>query len=316
MKPFTEKYKPKKIQDLLLDDIIKSQFEIYVKNKKIPNLIFTGDTGLGKTVSLKCLIKNLYHKDDIEDMVFEIKSTEGIDINKPLTVFCKNKIKEREGFCKNKLIVIDESDNLLEKTQILISSFFSKYENLNFILTCNDLNDIIEAIQSRSLIYSFNKLNKEKIKEKMEFICNNENIKYDDEGLEYLYNISDNDIRKIINNIETFYYSKKNITIENIEIFFCIPSKKNFILLLDYVINNDIYNITLLINDFNKEGYYSSYVISYFINFISTNENIDNLLKNKIISFLTEKLFEINLLSINNYLQLSSCFFELTNIIK
>ena len=82
MLPFIEKYKPKKIKDLLLNDIVRIQFETYIENKEIPNLILTGETGVGKTSSIHCLIRNMYHRENINDMIFEIKSTEGIDIQK------------------------------------------------------------------------------------------------------------------------------------------------------------------------------------------------------------------------------------------
>ena len=40
--PFVEKYKPKKIEDLVLNDIILKQLNDFVVNKTIPNLIFCG----------------------------------------------------------------------------------------------------------------------------------------------------------------------------------------------------------------------------------------------------------------------------------
>ena len=216
----------------------------------------------------------------------------------------------REGYATHKLIIIDESDNLLDKTQILISSFFTNYPNISFVLTCNDLTDIIEAIQSRSITFSFNRVCKEKIINKMKFICDNESIEYDNEGLEYLYTISNNDIRKIYNNIETLFYSKKKITIENINSFFSIPSIEIFEKLYNSITNKNIEDITVIIKNFSDEGYYPSDIISYFIFFLINNESIDKAYKIKLIYLLSVKLFDINSLSINNYLQLSSCIYE------
>ena len=314
MIPFTEKYRPRKIDDLLLDEIIKIQLELYLKNKKIPNIILTGDTGVGKTITLNWLIRNLYHKEDITNMIFEIKSTEGIDVNKSLITFCKKKVFYREGYATHKLIIIDESDNLLEKTQILISSFFTNYPNISFVLTCNDLSDIIESIQSRSITFSFNRVCKEKIINKMKFICNTESMEYDEEGLEYLYTMSNNDIRKIFNNIETLFYSKKKITIENINTFFSIPSNETFEKLYNSIVNKNIEDITIIIKIFGDEGYYPSDIISYFIFFLINNENINKEYKIKLINLLSVKLFDISALSINNYLQLSSCIYELLEL--
>ena len=60
------------------------------------------------------------------------------------------------------------------------------------------------------------------------YICENENIKYDIESLEYLYKISNNDIRKIINNLEVINYSGKKINIEKVNECFGIPSNSVF----------------------------------------------------------------------------------------
>lgn len=314
MVPFIEKYKPKKIKDLILNDIVRIQFETYIENKEIPNLILTGETGVGKTSSIHCLIRNMYHRENINDMIFEIKSTEGIDIQKSLTTFCKNMIMPKEGYSKKKLVIIDESDNLLDKTKRLISSYYSKYENVSFVLTCNNLNDIIESMQSRSTVFSLDDINKVKVLDKMKYICENENIKYDMESLEYLYKISNNDIRKIINNLEVLNYSGKEINIEKVNECFGIPSNSMFDKLLEYIENKDIDNITLIIKNFNDEGYYATDIMSYFIQYITFKELENNDYKMKIINHISKTLFEISELSINNYLQLSSCIYELLDI--
>ena len=84
--------------------------------------------------------------------------------------------------------------------------------------------------------------------------------------------------------------------------------------LLEYIENKDIDNITLIIKNFNDEGYYATDIMSYFIQYITFKELENNDYKMKIINHISKTLFEISDLSINNYLQLSSCIYELLEI--
>jgi DNA polymerase III delta prime subunit len=56
---FELKYRPKKIQDLILPSQIKNQFLNIIKNKNIPNLLLSGQQGIGKTTSAFCLCNEL-----------------------------------------------------------------------------------------------------------------------------------------------------------------------------------------------------------------------------------------------------------------
>lgn len=310
MLPFSKKYKPKKIDDIILNDIIKIQLKSYIEQKETPNLILTGNTGVGKTSLIHCLIKELYHKDDIKNMIFEIKSTEGIDINKSLEIFCKNMVSSKKDFCCKKMIIIDESDNLMDKTQKLISSYYSEYSNISFVLTCNNLNDIIEGIQCDSVVFSLNDIDENKVIEKMKYICDKENMKYDEEGLYYLYKISHNDIRKIFNNLEIIKYSKQNVSIDSINECFGIPSNDEFEYFLKCIENKNIDEITNIIKQFNDDGYYPNDIMSYFIQFMILKKHKNDEFKIKLINHLSKKLFEVNAVSLNNYLQLSSCIYS------
>ena len=50
--PLSEKYRPKKIDEMILPDIIKHTFQNYLNNKNMPHLLFYGPPGSGKTSSI------------------------------------------------------------------------------------------------------------------------------------------------------------------------------------------------------------------------------------------------------------------------
>ena len=56
---WTEKYRPKKVEDCILPDNIKKTFQEYVDRKEIPNLLLSGTAGVGKTTIAKALCETI-----------------------------------------------------------------------------------------------------------------------------------------------------------------------------------------------------------------------------------------------------------------
>ena len=58
-----EKYRPKKINEVVGQDEIVERLEAYVKTKNVPHLMFAGPAGTGKTTCALALAKELYSSD-------------------------------------------------------------------------------------------------------------------------------------------------------------------------------------------------------------------------------------------------------------
>ena len=63
--PFSEKYRPRKIEELVLDKIILNKINSIIKYKDIPNIIFTGKSGVGKTSTIHCIARSIYSRKNI-----------------------------------------------------------------------------------------------------------------------------------------------------------------------------------------------------------------------------------------------------------
>ena len=304
--PLSDKYRPKKIEDLVLDNIIYTKIKNILENRDVPNIIFTGKSGFGKTSTIHCIARSIYPK-EYHDSIIELNASDdrGIkSVHDTIINFCKRKIDYKPGYAQHKLLILDEADNITQKAQRLINSIMEKYPSTRFAFTCNNSSDIIESIQSRCLIIRFTKPPIENYLNRIKFICSKENIIYDEEAITYLFDICQKDLRKILNMVELTHVSMGKITIENIIKISDIPSQDVLNNLLENIINKNIVNICTIINNFQIQGYYSLDVMLHFIQYVKNYKNITEGRRINLINILSNQSYIMSKSS-TNYLQLT-----------
>jgi replication factor C subunit 2/4 len=304
--PFSEKYRPRKISDLILDNIISNKINNIVENKDIPNIIFTGKSGIGKTSSIHAIARQIYPR-EYHDSIIELNASDdrGIkSVHDTIINFCKRKVEFKEGYAQHKLLILDEADNITPKAQRLINSIMEKYPTTRFAFTCNNSSAVIESIQSRCIIVRFTKPPVEKFINRIKFICSKESIEYEQDGLEYLFDICQKDLRKTLNMLELVHRAEGKITISNILKISDIPSQDTLNDLLNSIINKNIINTCKIINDFQSQGYYSLDVILHFIQYVNNYKNIKEEIKINLINTLAEKSYVMSKTTAN-YIQLT-----------
>ena len=291
--PFSEKYRPRKLEDLIIDKIIHNKISSIIQNKDTPNIIFTGKSGVGKTSTIHCIAKAIYPKHEYQESILELNASDdrGIkSVHETIINFCKKKVFFKEGYAQHKLLILDEADNITPKAQRLINSIMEKYPTTRFAFTCNNSADIIESIQSRCVIIRFTKPPIDHFINRIKIICSVENIKYNQDSISYLFEICQKDLRQTLNMLELTYHTYNKITIENINKICDIPSQTILQELYDSVINKDVKSICTLINNFQNDGYYSLDVLLHFIQFI---KNIKVNKSKTQIKTMEEELYEL-----------------------
>ena len=216
--PWTELLRPNKIDDILGKNI-REKLNILKKQKYLPNLILCGNSGLGKTSSVLALSKelikdpNLYNKQIIE---LNASDERGIDIVRhKIKMFSTKKIINNNF--GQKIIILDEADNLTSSAQQALRCLMCEYDRVVFILSCNNLNLIIEPIQSRCQIIKYTKIQDEEILDYVNNICKKFNININDSIKKKIIEQSNSDIRYIINTIQKInYYQKINFDYNDI----------------------------------------------------------------------------------------------------
>ena len=181
---WVEKYRPRTVSDCVLPESTKQVFQQIVEKGEIPNMMFTGTAGLGKTTIAKAICNQLGC-----DYIIVNGSEEGnIDT-------LRNKIKRFASTVSLagdvKVVILDEADYLNpQSTQPALRGFIEEFsDNCRFILTCNFKNRIIEPLHSRCGVYEFNITKKDlpelcgKFLQRSQMILQEENIEVPDTKL-------------------------------------------------------------------------------------------------------------------------------------
>jgi len=196
---WSEKYRPKHIEDLVLCESDKNIIENFIKNDEIPNLLFYGNAGTGKTTTGKILITAL----DAEDLFLNCAEV-GIDeVRNTITNFSKT--KSFNG--KKKIVFLDEIDSASPAAQRgLRNTMEENAAYCRYILTSNYIHNVIVPLQSRCQTIQLSApINL--IVKRIGFILKSENIRFDDSNrIKLGHTIKKHypDIRKTINEVQKY----------------------------------------------------------------------------------------------------------------
>lgn len=211
-----EKYRPRKVADTILPDKLKETFSNIVATGEVPNMLFTGTAGLGKTTIARAICDELG-----VDYILINGSEEGnIDTLRGKIKQFASSISMSGGY---KVIILDEADYLnANSTQPALRGFISEFsQNCRFILTCNFKNRIIEPLHSRCGVYEFNTTKKDLVKLQANFfkrlkqILAQEKVEADDEVLFKIIQQHAPDWRRILSECQR-HSINGSITIESL----------------------------------------------------------------------------------------------------
>jgi DNA polymerase III delta prime subunit len=147
---WVEKYRPKTIEQCILPKQLKDTFSTIVKDGKLPNLMFSGTAGLGKTTVARALCEQL----GIDYIIINGSEEGNIDTLRTKIRQFASTVSLQGGY---KCVILDEADYLNpQSTQPALRGFIEEFaDNCRFILTCNFKNRIIEPLHSRCSVVDF-----------------------------------------------------------------------------------------------------------------------------------------------------------------
>ena len=208
---WTEKYRPTALSDIKGQAVIIDRMKSMVESKNISNLLFAGPAGVGKTTTILAIAHEIYGETWKENVMETNASMDrGIDhIREGIKNFARTKSVARVPF---KLCILDEADALTKEAQQALRRTMEVYsDNCRFCLLANYSSKIIEPIQSRCTVFRFKPLEEKAMKKIIEELAKKEQLKISDSAISALYNISEGDVRRAINVLQSCAVLKKDI---------------------------------------------------------------------------------------------------------
>jgi len=243
---WVEKYRPTKIEDTILPESLKQTFQKVVSGGELPNMLFTGTAGLGKTTVARALCNEL----DCDYILINGSEEGNIDTLRTKIKQFASSVSLQGGY---KVVILDEADYLNpQSTQPALRGFIEEFSNnCRFILTCNFKNRIIEPLHSRCGVYEFNTSKKDMVDlcqnfmARCQLILSNEQIKYDDKPVAELIMKFAPDWRRVLNELQRYSINGvidsgilNSIKDKNYDDLFSHLKNKDFKKMRNWVVNN------------------------------------------------------------------------------
>ncbi len=199
---WTEKYRPKTLNEVIDQKHVVERLKAWAKSGNIPNMLFAGPAGVGKTTMAICLARDLFKSNWRENFQEMNASDErGIDV-------VRGRVKDfammKPLGADFKIMFLDEADALTPEAQQALRRTIEKFSSVcKFIFSVNYSSRIIEPIQSRCAVFRFHGFGKEHVKEYLDRVVKGEKLDADADALDAIFEVSEGDLRKATNVLQT-----------------------------------------------------------------------------------------------------------------
>ena len=175
---WVEKYRPKKISELVNQKEIVNSIKSLLKNQvEMPHLLFSGSAGVGKTTTALCVSKEILGE-HWRDYTLELNASDERGIN-----MVRERVKKFSRFAgldtkiPFKIIILDEADEMTSDAQTALRRIVEDTSKIcRFILIANNLSKIINPIQSRCVVFKFTRISDNDIVSQLKYIVKNQAV--------------------------------------------------------------------------------------------------------------------------------------------
>ncbi len=230
------KYRPRKFNDLVGQQHVVKTLINAIKYDRIAHAyLFAGPRGTGKTSTAKVFAMalncqdgdsvepcgkctpcvNIQRGQSIDVIEIDAASNRGIDEIREL----REKVKFYPGEGQYKVYIIDEVHMLTRGAfNALLKTLEEPPENVVFILATTEPHKVISTIHSRCQRFDFSLLSAGDMQKRLQYICEQENVKYEDEALSELARSANGGLRDAISLLDqAISFTDGNINITGVQ---------------------------------------------------------------------------------------------------
>jgi replication factor C subunit 3/5 len=208
-----EKFRPKTLDEIVLDPLNKKIFTNIIETGYFPNLLFYGPPGTGKTTTIINLVNTYQEKlnQKNKELMIHLNASDerGIDIiRSQINQFVNSKTIFKTGM---KFVILDEVDYMTKNAQQALRYILQNFSNsVRFCLICNYISRIDEGLQNEFLRLRFNQLPEKDIIQFLNNISISENLHFNEKSLYLIQKLYKSDIRSMINFMQSNQHIKDN----------------------------------------------------------------------------------------------------------
>lgn len=223
------KYRPSTFDSIVGQENVTKILKNQIKSNKISHAyIFSGTRGTGKTSAAKVFsraINCLNPKDgepcnecEVCKNILEGNTTDVIEMDAASNNSVENirQIRQEVVYTtidvKYRVYIIDEAHMLTTSAfNALLKTLEEPPKNVVFILATTEQHKIPVTILSRCLRFEFGRISDEDIIKRVKFVLEEENIKYEDEAVEYIAKLAEGGLRDALSILDRCISESKDI---------------------------------------------------------------------------------------------------------
>ena len=293
------KYRPDTFSSIIGQDNVTKILKNQIKNGKISHAyLFSGTRGTGKTSAAKVFARaiNCLNPKDGEPCnecevckgILSGNITDVIEMDAASNNSVENirQIRQEVVYAtvdvKYRVYIIDEVHMLTTSAfNALLKTLEEPPENVVFILATTEQHKIPVTILSRCLKFDFNRLTEEDLYNRIKYVLECENIKYEDEACRYIAKLADGAARDALSILDRCISETKDILkYEDVQNIVGAIDKNIINKVIDSIINYDSLTAISCVDEIIKKGkdlrQFTFELTTEFLNrLIKTNENKD-----------------------------------------
>ncbi len=287
------KYRPQDFNDLCGQEAIKNILVDSIKNDKIAHAYcFSGPRGTGKTSTAKLFAKAINCEHSVDGIpcgqcqsclnfnenpdIIEIDaaSNNGVDEIREL----RDNVKILPTFSKYKIYIIDEVHMLSQSAwNAFLKTLEEPPKHVIFILATTEIQKIPITVLSRCQRYTFKKITKDVIKQRLLTISKEEQIEISDEASDYIAELADGGLRDALGYLDQLSKENTKITVKTIQECFGLIGNDTIENIFKFLNNSELDEIINIFNEIESQGLDVNLIISKIIDFLYKEEiNIIN----------------------------------------